>query len=143
MLGRLYTFRISHFVSVFCEKHHEIRNTQYTLFTFHANFVFYQCHEKINHEIFRIFAWMPILARNAKSEKRGAKYPAMLFLFFAFHAHFCVFRDKCIAGVTVYLVIIFKWRKIPNSTIQWSSVLNPVKVWNAESYLWWVYSASC
>ncbi len=30
----------SHFASVFA-KHHEIRNTHYTLYTFHVNFVFY------------------------------------------------------------------------------------------------------
>ncbi len=49
---------------------------------------------------------MPILAQNAKSEKRDAKrekrdakYPAIHFLFFAFCYRFHIFHDKCIAGL--------------------------------------------
>ncbi len=36
--------------------------------------------------------------RDVKCEKSGAKYPAIHF-FFAFHAHFHEFRDKCLAGL--------------------------------------------
>ncbi len=56
----------SHFANVFRETRHEIRNAHYTLFAFHVNFIFYQCREKIKHEIIWLFAWMPTLAWNAK-----------------------------------------------------------------------------
>ncbi len=36
---------------------------------------------------------------NAKSKKSDTKYPAIHFSFFAFHAHFCVFCDKCTDGI--------------------------------------------
>ncbi len=61
---------------IFHETHHEIWNTHYTLFAFHANFnfVFYKCCEKINHETLWHFARMPTLAQNAakcENQKKG------------------------------------------------------------------------
>ncbi len=69
----------------------------------------------MNHKILRFFMRMPTQVRNAKNETRGAKrekcdakYPTLLFLFFTFHNRFCVFCDKCIAGLTSLYVWMMK-----------------------------------
>ncbi len=85
----LFVFCISRvFHERFCETHHKIQNTHP-----YANFVFYKCHEKINHEILPLFAQMPTLVRNTK---KGCKIPCCTF--FVFHSSFRVFCDKCIAS---------------------------------------------
>ncbi len=38
-----------------------------------------------------------------KHEKSDAKYPAVDFLFFAFRDRFCVFCDKCIASLRIFI----------------------------------------
>ncbi len=85
----------------------KIWNTDYTLFIFHANFVFYSYRKEINYEILWHFPQKPTPTWNAKSEKRDAKreksdvkYPAIHFLFFAFFCgRFHIFCDKYTAGL--------------------------------------------
>ncbi len=91
-----------YFVNVFA-KHHKMRNTHYTLFAFQVNFVFYECREKINHRIlwFGRLEMGKAKKRGTKREKSGVKYPVIHFSFFTFRAHFHIFRDKCIAGLSM------------------------------------------
>ncbi len=60
-------------------------------------------------------------ARSTKCEKGRAKYTAIHFSFFAFHPHFCIFRDKCIASLAGFTVQekvnFFTWTIIIDSNI--------------------------
>ncbi len=98
------------FCECFCETHHKIRNTHYTLFVCHANFMFYYCRKNINHEILWLFVRIPTLGRNtAKCEKQkkegetqNKRREMPRYAFFAFCNCFRVFCDKCTASLTEF-----------------------------------------
>ncbi len=99
--GRLYAYPISYFAGT-------PRNTKHSLYTFHISFKF--CVLLMLQKTYKTLwhlAQMPTLAKNcakcgkrcAKWEKSDAKYPAIHFQFSAFGECFCIFCDKCIAGL--------------------------------------------
>ncbi len=87
----VYTFCILQvFHDCFPDTHHEIRNTNYTLFVFHSNFVF----RLRNHLTFRANA-----DPDAKMRKSDTKYLAIHILFFVFCELFPILPNECIADL--------------------------------------------
>ncbi len=103
VLGWLYTF-------AFCEcfSRNTPRNTKHFLYTFRMKCKFrtllvQRKNKPQNPLTFCVNAdpgakccEMP----KAKKGTQNAKYPAIHFLFFVFCAHFHIFRDKCVAGLS-------------------------------------------
>ncbi len=87
------------------------RNTKHSLYTFQISckFCVLLMLRKIkpqNPLTSRVNADLGAKCCNVKSKRRGAKYPAIHFLFFAFRDRFHVFRDKCILGLTIFSFLL-------------------------------------
>ncbi len=93
-----------HFANVFVK--HTTRNTKHSPYIFHISCEFRvllmpRNSKPWNPLTFRANADPGAKKRGVKREKSDTKYPAIHFLFFAFHDSFRVFCDKRIAGLTV------------------------------------------
>ncbi len=101
LLGRLYTYHISHFADMsWVFSWNTPRNTYHPLYIFRTSFKFNVC-EKINYEILSPFwenaGFGTKWCKTWKNDKKKcAKYPAIYFSFFSFREHF-IFREKCTA----------------------------------------------
>ncbi len=104
--GRLYTYDILYFASIFA-----IHTTKYETLTthFHISFKFRVLLKKSFDFLHKCRPRCEMLQNvkyekgGVKREESGAKYPAIRFLFFAFCEYFWVFRNKCIASLTVHV----------------------------------------
>ncbi len=146
LLGRLHTFRILYFTDILRMFSRDIpRNTEHPLYTFRISCKFRvlsipQKNKPQNpltsHVNANPGAKCEKQKKGCKMWKSDAKYLAIHFLFFAFCDCFHIFRNKCIADLTVPITHQQRWYIWPwVEASMWLVVWNTTKKANTSQWI--------